>query len=111
MAVFLLSLTGIPPLAGFMGKFYLFGAAIRAEYYWLAVIGVLNSTVAAYYYLRVIVFMYFREAAGESGRPDFSPVYTAVIAISLWALFHMGIFPRDFLLIAGKSVNLFLSGS
>jgi NADH-quinone oxidoreductase subunit N len=111
MAVFLLSLTGIPPLAGFMGKFYLFGAAIRAEHYGLAVIGVLNSTVAAYYYLRVIMFMYFREAAGESCRPDFSPVYTAVIAISLWALFHMGIFPRDFLLIAGKSVNLFLSGS
>jgi len=111
MALFLLSLTGIPPLAGFMGKFYMFGAAIRAEYYWLAVIGVLNSTVAAYYYLRVIVFMYFREAAGEPCRPDFSPAYAAVIVISLWALFHMGIFPRDFLLIAVKSVSLFLSGS
>lgn len=110
MAVFLLSLTGIPPLAGFMGKFYLFGAAIRAEYYGLAVIGVLNSTIAAYYYLRVIVFMYFRESTGKPCRPDFSPGYAAVIGITLWALFHMGIFPRDFLLIAGKSVNLFLSG-
>jgi NADH-quinone oxidoreductase subunit N len=111
MAIFLLSLTGIPPLAGFMGKLYLFGAAVRAEYYGLAVIGVLNSTVAAYYYLRVIVFMYFRETMGEPCRPDFSPVYAVVVGITLWALFHMGIFPRDFLLVAGKSVNLFLSGN
>ncbi len=52
MTIFLLSLAGIPPLAGFMGKFYVLSAAIQAKYYWLAVIGVLNSVVAAYYYLR-----------------------------------------------------------
>jgi len=53
--------------------------------------------------------MYFREpAGGEMGRPDFSPAYTLVIAISIWALFHMGIFPRDFLLIAEKSVGMFM---
>jgi NADH-quinone oxidoreductase subunit N len=108
MTVFLLSLAGIPPLAGFMAKFYVLSAAIRAEYYWLAVIGVLNSVVAVYYYLRVVMYMYFREPAGEMGRPDFSPAYTAVIAISIWALFHMGIFPRDFLLIAEKSVGMFM---
>jgi NADH-quinone oxidoreductase subunit N len=108
MTVFLLSLAGIPPLAGFMGKFYVLSAAIRAEYYWLAVIGVLNSVVAVYYYLRVVMYMYFREPAGETGRPDFSPAYTVVIAISIWALFHMGIFPRDFLLIAEKSVGMFM---
>ena len=79
-----------------MGKFYVLSAAIKAEYYWLAVIGVLNSVVAVYYYLRVIMYMYFREPAGEISRPDFSPAYTVVIAISLWALFHMGIFPRGF---------------
>ena len=108
MTVFLLSLAGIPPLAGFMAKFYVLSAAIRAEYYWLAVIGVLNSVVAVYYYLRVVMYMYFREPAGEMGRPDFSPAYTVVIAISIWALFHMGIFPRDFLLIAEKSVGMFM---
>ncbi len=108
MSIFLLSLAGVPPLAGFMGKFYVLSAAIKAKYYWLAVIGVLNSAVAAYYYLRVIMYMYFREPAGESGRPDFSPAYAAVIIVSLWALLHMGIFPRDFLLIAQKSVSIFM---
>ena len=108
MTIFLLSLAGIPPLAGFMGKFYVLSAAIQAKYYWLAVIGVLNSVVAAYYYLRVVMYMYFREPAGEMGRPDFSPAYTVVIAVSIWALFHMGIFPREFLLIAQKSVGIFM---
>ena len=108
MAIFLLSLAGIPPLAGFMGKFYILSAAIKAKYYWLAVIGVLNSVVAVYYYLRVIMTMYFREPAGELRRPDFSPAYSIVIIISLWALFHMGLFPRDFLLIARKSVGIFM---
>ncbi len=109
MTIFLLSLAGIPPLAGFMGKFYILSAAIKAEYYWLAVIGVLNSAVAVYYYLRVIMYMYFREPTGEAAAPaDFSLAYTLTIAISVWALFHMGIFPRDFLLIAQKSVSIFM---
>jgi len=108
MAIFLLSLAGIPPLAGFMGKFYILSAAIKAKYYWLAVIGVLNSVVAVYYYLRVIMAMYFREPSGELHRPDFSPAYSIVIVISLWALFHMGLFHRDFLLIARKSVGIFM---
>ncbi|MHB8773275.1 MAG: NADH-quinone oxidoreductase subunit N [Syntrophales bacterium] len=111
MTVFLLSLAGIPPLAGFMGKFYVLSAAIKAKYYWLAVIGVLNSVVAAYYYLRVVMYMYFREAAADAepaGRPDFSPAYGVVIAVSVWALFHMGIFPRGFLLIAQRSVEIFM---
>ncbi len=108
MTIFLLSLAGVPPLAGFMGKFYVLSAAIQAKYYWLAVIGVLNSVVAAYYYLRVVMYMYFREPTGEMGRPDFSPAYTVVIAISILALFHMGMFPREFLLIAQKSVGIFM---
>lgn len=108
MSIFLLSLAGVPPLAGFMGKFYILSAAIKTEYYWLAVIGVLNSAVAAYYYLRVIMYMYFKEPGGELDRPDFSPAYTLAIVISVWALFHMGIFPRDFLLIAEKSVGIFM---
>jgi NADH-quinone oxidoreductase subunit N len=91
-----------------MGKFYILSAAIKAKYYWLAVIGVLNSAVAAYYYLRVIMYMYFKEPGGELDRPDFSPAYTLAIIISVWALFHMGIFPRDFLLIAEKSVGIFM---
>jgi NADH-quinone oxidoreductase subunit N len=108
MTIFLLSLAGIPPLAGFMGKFYVLSAAVKAQYYWLAVIGVLNSVIAVYYYLRVIMAMYFKESTGEFRKTVFSPAYSLVIIISLWALFHMGIFPRDFLLIAQKSVGIFM---
>src|SRR5207302_483882 len=64
LALFLLSLIGVPPLAGFMGKFYVFGAAVRAGYPWLTVVAVLNSALAAYYYLRVVVYMYMREPEG-----------------------------------------------
>lgn len=61
MAFFLLSLAGIPPTAGFIGKFYLFGAAIKGGWVWLAVIGVLNSVVSVYYYLRIAYQMFFVE--------------------------------------------------
>jgi NADH-quinone oxidoreductase subunit N len=66
MAVFLLSLAGIPPTAGFVGKLYLFQAAVGAQLYGLAVLGVLTSVLGAYYYLRVVVFMYMRPAEGET---------------------------------------------
>ncbi|MFL5732190.1 MAG: NADH-quinone oxidoreductase subunit N [Chloroflexia bacterium] len=61
MAFFLLSLTGIPPTIGFLGKYYVFVAAVNANLTWLAVIGVLNSAIAAFYYLRIIWYMYFEE--------------------------------------------------
>jgi NADH-quinone oxidoreductase subunit N len=63
LAMILFSLAGIPPLAGFFAKFYVFMAAIEAELYWLAVIGVLASVVGAYYYLRIVKIMYFDEPA------------------------------------------------
>src|SRR5206468_11110698 len=63
MLLFMLSLGGIPPTAGFMGKFWLFGAAIEAGYVWLAVIGVLNSAISLYYYVRIVVFMYVKDEA------------------------------------------------
>ena len=80
MLLFMLSLGGIPPTAGFMGKFWLFGAAIDAGYVWLAVIGVLNSAISLYYYVRIVVFMYLKKettgsepthepgAGGDAGR-------------------------------------------
>jgi NADH-quinone oxidoreductase subunit N len=107
MTIFLLSLTGIPPLAGFAGKFYLFSDAIKGQYYWLAVIGMLNSAVAAYYYLRVLMYMYFKEPVKELGKVDMSPAYVLVMLVSVGALLYLGIFPRDFLLLAQKSVAIF----
>lgn len=65
MAIFMLSLTGMPPTVGFIGKFYIFRAAIDAELIWLAIVGVITSLISAYYYLRVIVVMYMK-----SGEPQ-----------------------------------------
>ena len=107
MTIFLLSLTGIPPLAGFTGKFYIFSDAIKGQYYWLAVIGVLNSAVAAYYYLRVLMYMYFKEPVKELGAVDMSPAYVVVMLVSVGALFYLGMFPRDVVMLAERSVALF----
>ncbi len=108
MSIFLLSLAGIPPLAGFAGKFYVFSAAVKAQYYWLAVIGVLNSVVAVFYYLRVMMYMYFKEPMREIGVIETAPQYAIVMLICIWAVLQIGIFPREFLLIAQKSVALFI---
>ncbi|MGD0657816.1 MAG: NADH-quinone oxidoreductase subunit N [Syntrophorhabdales bacterium] len=107
MTIFLLSLTGIPPLAGFAGKFYLFSDAIKGQYYWLAVIGMLNSAVSAYYYLRVLMYMYFKEPVKELGKVDMSPAYVVVMLVSVGALLYLGIFPRGFMLLAQQSVAIF----
>ena len=96
LTLFLLSLVGIPPLAGFVGKFYLFGAAVRGGYVWLAVIAVLNSAIAAYYYLRVIVHMYMREPEGEAAGwvPSFAG--GLALAIALVGIIVLGVMPAPF---------------
>jgi NADH-quinone oxidoreductase subunit N len=81
MTVFMLSLTGIPPTLGFVGKFYLFGAAIAGGYYLLAVIGVLTSLISAYYYLRVVVTMYMREGEPETANEPWLNITWAVSAL------------------------------
>jgi NADH-quinone oxidoreductase subunit N len=107
MTIFLLSLTGIPPLAGFAGKFYVFSDAIKNHYYWLAVIGMLNSAVAAFYYLRVLMYMYFKEPIKELGKVDITVGYVVVMLISVAALLYLGILPRSFILMAQKAVAIF----
>jgi NADH-quinone oxidoreductase subunit N len=68
-AIFMFSLAGIPPLAGFFGKFFVFRAAINAQLYWLAVLGVLTSVVGAFYYIRIVKIMYFDEPREGLDRP------------------------------------------
>lgn len=80
-SLFLLSLAGFPPLAGFFGKLYIFHAAIDAKLYWLTIIGLVNSVVGAYYYLRVMVFMYMREPA--PGAPVAVPMRSGLVAAAL----------------------------
>jgi NADH-quinone oxidoreductase subunit N len=81
MAVFMLSLTGIPPTLGFVGKFYLFRAAIEGQYYLLAVIGVVTSLISAYYYLRVVVTMYMRDGEPDTASEPWLNLTWAVSAI------------------------------
>jgi len=108
MTVFLFSLAGVPPTAGFMAKFYVFSAAVKGGYYWLAVIGVLNSAVAAYYYLRVLVYMYFREPKEgiETGYPSLAGALAILLA--LWGVFQLGISPSGFLALAEQSLKAVL---
>ena len=72
MAVFMFSMAGIPPLAGFFGKLYVFLAAVQGGFWTLAVVGVLTSVVSAYYYLRIVKVMYFDQSAGALDRPPAS---------------------------------------
>jgi NADH-quinone oxidoreductase subunit N len=106
--VFLLSLIGIPLTAGFFGKFYIFKAALDADLIWLAVLGLLNSAVAAYYYLRIIVVMYFQEPgeSSESLAPLSAGVKTVLWVTALGTLL-LGIFPGLLLNYARSSSDLF----
>src|SRR5439155_878945 len=81
---------------GFVGKFYLFGAAVRAGYFWLAVIGVLNSALAAYYYLRVVVLMYMREPEGAATSCVPSFASGLALTIALLAIVLLGVIPAPF---------------
>jgi NADH-quinone oxidoreductase subunit N len=108
MAIFMFSLAGVPPTAGFMAKFYVFSAAVKANYYWLAIIGVLNSAVAAYYYLRVLIYMYFREPEKTPAMGGFSPAAVLAIIISVWGVLNMGILPSAFFALARQSIRFLL---
>lgn len=104
MLLFMLSLGGIPPTAGFMGKLWIFSAAIEARYVWLAVIGVLNSAISLYYYLRVVVFMFMKgEATGSE--PVMHPALGAALAVALVGTIVIGIYPRPLFEIAEISAR------
>jgi NADH-quinone oxidoreductase subunit N len=93
MLIFMLSLGGIPPTAGFMGKLWLFSAAIDQQYYWLAVIGVLNSAISLYYYIRIVVFMYLKkETIGAT--PVMSPTLAMALGVAVFATLLLGVYPQ-----------------
>jgi NADH-quinone oxidoreductase subunit N len=94
MLIFMLSLGGIPPTAGFMGKFWVFGSAIDAGYIWLAVIGVANSVLSLYYYIRVVVFMWISTADVEPTPFRLSPGVAAVLIVAVAGTIVLGIYPR-----------------
>ena len=107
MAVFMLSLVGIPPLAGFVGKYYLFSAAIEGGLIWLVVVAVLTSVVSLYYYLGVVRQMYFRAPTDESLVTSGGMLKIALI-ISVIGVLLLGIYPNIVLDLANQAARVFL---
>lgn len=108
LTMFLLSLIGIPITGGFFAKFYVFSAALQGSHplVGLVVIGVLNSAVAAYYYLRVIVFMYMREPREEAPVAPIPAGLGWALGLSLAATIYLGVLPNQVLQYAGRAVDL-----
>jgi NADH-quinone oxidoreductase subunit N len=104
MAIFMFSLAGIPPTAGFVGKFYIFSAAVKAGYIGLAIIGVLNSALSVYFYLRVTVMMYMRDPEKELASLNLSPAMIIALIIAVFGTLQMGITPSLYLDVAKQSI-------
>jgi len=99
MSIFMLSLGGLPPLAGFVAKFYIFQAALSEGYVILVVLAVLNSAISFYYYLRVMVYMYMREPQGEF-QISTTPITLLVIIIGVLGTVQLGLYPGPVLSLA-----------
>lgn len=104
MAIFMFSLAGFPPTAGFVGKFYIFRAALEAKLTWLVIISVLNSALSAFYYLRVVVTMYMKDPIEEFNRLAASPLLVIAIIIAVIGVIGIGILPSYFFSLAESSV-------
>ena len=103
MMIFLLSLGGIPPMGGFIGKFFVFAAAIKAELYGLATMGVLMTAVSVYFYFRIVVMMFMKEPTTDTPYA-LSAHWSLAIGIALVATVAIGVYPGPFLQFAEWSV-------
>ena len=108
MTVFLLSLGGFPPLAGFVAKWYVFSAAVAAGYNRLAIIGVLTSVVSVFFYLRIVVMMYMTTSETETRFPPVPRVAGVALIVSAILLFYLGILPTRVIDWAAKSIGTIL---
>ncbi len=107
MCIFMFSLAGIPPLVGFMSKFYIFSSAIKSGFLVLTIIGVVNSVISVYYYLRVTVVMYMKKPTREFAPLSLSPFILLALLITVWGTIWLGIFPSKIIAFAQKSAILF----
>lgn len=96
LSLFMFSLAGIPPFAGFFGKYYVFIAAIKADLTWLAIIGVISSVISVYFYLRIVVLMYFKSAEQPLQIEKSNSGLTAVM-VSLILVIMLGVLPGSFI--------------
>jgi NADH-quinone oxidoreductase subunit N len=93
LAMFMLSLAGIPPFAGFFGKYYLFISAIKGQFTWLAIVGAISSIISMYFYIGLIIKMYFNEPADKKLEPTKSPLSSFAYSFAWIALLVLGLFP------------------
>jgi NADH-quinone oxidoreductase subunit N len=105
MAIFLLSLAGLPPTAGFVGKFYLFSGAIKGGFFWLAIIGVLNSVISVYYYLRVTIFMYMKRPEEEFDWLTITPPIVLSLSLAVIGVIVPGVVPGYILSLAQSAIR------
>jgi NADH-quinone oxidoreductase subunit N len=110
MLLFMVSLTGIPPTAGFIAKFYIFMAAVNAQMTWLAVLAVIFAAVSAYFYLRVIMVMYMQDPGEDRGTPGHgvrivtSPAASLVLGIAAMGVILLGLFPNPIVKAAQNAI-------
>ncbi len=105
LTVFMLSLAGFPPFAGFVGKFLIFGAAVQNGWAWLAVVGVLNSLVSVYFYLRPVVAMYMSEPVEGWGAPRVAPLVALALVLALIGVIALGVFPAPAIALAAGGLG------
>ncbi|NOU48685.1 MAG: NADH-quinone oxidoreductase subunit N [Bacteroidales bacterium] len=108
MTVFLISLAGLPPTSGFIGKLYVFSSVINSGYIWLAIIGVLNSVVSLYYYAKIIRNMYLRDVESAKTKLVFSPVTIAIVLMLAIPSLLFGVYFTPIVEWANYSMNIFV---
>ena len=105
LSLALISLAGIPLTGGFMGKFFLFSAAVRYGYVGLAIVGVLGSVISVFYYFRLMVFMYMKEPEDDAKAPEPMPwLVRGIIVLGIVLIFWLGIFPDRFVMLADNAI-------
>ena len=107
MVLFLVSLTGLPPTAGFIGKFYLFAEVIRREWYWLAVVGVINSAISLFFYMKIAKAMYFTKAPENAPQVSVAPMHYVTMAVLAVPTLALGLFWGRFKDLADRAIEHF----
>src|SRR4030042_1091670 len=108
LTIFLISLTGLPPTAGFIGKLYVFTSVINSGYLWLAVIGVINSVISLYYYAKIIRNMYLRDVESTKARLEYSPIVILIVLFLAIPTLVFGIYFTPIVEWANYSMNIFI---
>jgi NADH-quinone oxidoreductase subunit N len=107
LALFMFALAGFPPTIGFIGKFYIFSAAVKAGFIWLTVIGVMNSFISVYYYLRIVKAAYFDISEKAFSPAKLTPAITIVLTLTIFGTLGLGFFPQSILEFSQAALSIF----